>query len=210
MHSSAQLFQASISDLVHNWLHFGANIHASDSAPPAHHPNAEPHHVAPSPPSYVIGAGVANTTVTSSTVYHMQMMHRPEIDLVSSYITKKHVYLEYGAGGSTYNFGRLAKVAYSIEHSCRWAKFVGDKMTALGDKFSHIHIKCAQVKLRDRGWGTLSNYEHANYYQFRPYVDAIESLPHQQFDRVFIDGRARKFLLSSVLHCVHAAARFLS
>lgn len=122
------------------------------------------------------------------------MMHRPEIDLVTSYLTKHHVYLEYGAGGSTYNFASLVANAYSIEHNCKWADHVRTNLLELGEMYSQVNITCVEVKRGFRSWGTVSDIEHANYYQFREYVDAVQNLPHTSFDRVFIDGRARKFI----------------
>ena len=126
------------------------------------------------------------------------MMHRPEIDLIASYLRPDDIYLEYGSGGSTLNFAPMVGRAYSIEHNCEWASFLSG---VIAKQYQHVTIKCVPVRPGFRGWGTLSNFEHGNYQQFREYVDAVELLPDNSFDKVFIDGRASKLevLESNVL-----------
>ena len=180
----------SLPDLVHNWLHFAANIHTSDKAPPAHHPRASPNSLPISHiPPYIIGAADANTTSPLYLTYDAHMMHRPEVDLITSYLRKDDVYLEFGSGVSTRNFAGLVKRAYSIDHNCDWAQLVRNSL--VGDRFKSVNVICKQVKRGDRGWGTHSIFEHANYVQFREYVDAVDELQDRVFDKVLIDGRAR-------------------
>lgn len=177
---------------VHHWLHWGANLHHSSEASPAPHPRTPSSGISnvnsiQSLPSWVLGAGTANHTNVID--YSSQMMHRPEIDLIASYLRPNDIYLEYGSGGSTLNFAPMVGRAYSIEHNCDWASFLSE---TVAKQYQHITIRCVPVRPGFRGWGTLSNFEHGNYQQFREYVDAVEQLPDKSFDKVFIDGRASK------------------
>lgn len=123
------------------------------------------------------------------------MMHRAEVDLRASFFRPTDVYLEYGTGGSTINFIPLVSRTYSIEHDCEWADFISrsvlDRPDPYHGAYTNLRIHFVSVTPGFRGWGTLSNYEHANYEQFREYVDAVDSFKEPSFDRVFIDGRAR-------------------
>lgn len=148
-------------------------------------------------PSYITGASNSNRTLSFPIDYSQQMMHRPEVDLIASYLQPTDVYLEYGSGGSTINFTPLVDRAYSIEHNCEWADFLARSLRTRSNAFaySHLRLNCVAIKPGFRNWGTLSNFEHGNYQQFREYVDVIDSLPELSYDKVFIDGRASK------LHC---------
>lgn len=184
-------------DVVYRWLHWGANLHDTQQIPPAPHPRAlldVRDTVPPSFPSYIIGAASSNHTSHFPLDYSLQMMHRSEVDLIASYLRPTDVYLEYGSGGSTYNFAPLVARAYSIEHNCEWANFVSRslKRRPHASAYTNLHMRCVSVLPGFRGWGTLSNFEHANYVQFREYVDAVDTFREPTFDRVFIDGRASK------------------
>lgn len=205
--------QESIEELVHQWLHWGGNFNDTPAAP---HPRARAPSTVfddgakPSVPSYVLGAlSVSSTTVSNFDVnttfpsnltathhaldYSLQMMHRPEVDLISSYLKPSDVYLEFGVGGSTVNFPPLVARAYAVEHDCAWAKSIATRLQARDNasSYTHLRIKCVEIARGFREWGTLSTYEHANYKQFREYVDVVDVLNEPHFDHVFIDGRAR-------------------
>lgn len=189
--------QSSLPETVDRWLHWGANLHDTQKVPPAPHPRAALPwgDKAPSDvPSYVIGAAMSNHTSHFPPDYSQQMMHRAEVDLIASYLRPTDVYLEYGSGGSTINFVPLVARAYSVEHNCEWANFMSSSLKTRphANLYSNLHIHCISMVPGFRGWGTLSNYEHANYVQFREYVDAVDSFSEATFDRVFIDGRASK------------------
>lgn len=205
--------QASVEDLVHQWLHWAGNFNDTPAAP---HPRAHPPSTVfgdgtkPTIPSYVLGALSLSSDTTSSlgnngTVqsnltapyhaidYSLQMMHRPEVDLLSSYLKPSDVYLEFGVGGSTVNFPPLVARAYAVEHDCAWAKSVAARLQTRSNAsaYRRLRIKCVEIARGFRQWGTLSTYEHANYEQFREYVDVVDALREPRFDHVFIDGRAR-------------------
>lgn len=196
--TTASLFPEtnSIQDAVHHWLHWGANSHFPSQAAPARHPRAAPllsrSHIPPRLPAWVIGAGASNISISPQLRYERQMMHRAEVDLVASYLHKGDVYLEFGVGGSSFNFAPLVRKAYSIERDCEWARYVRENVRGQGE-YRALDVRCVEVKRGFRGWGTISAFEHGNYAQFKEYVDVVERLPEKFFDKVFIDGRARKY-----------------
>lgn len=146
-------------------------------------------------PSWVEGGG--NATNKFFIDYARVMMHRHEVDLIASYLRPTDVYLEYGSGGSTLAFSRMVKRAYSIEHDCKWARHMEHLIDASDYDYSSLNLRCVHIRPGHRGWGTISNYEHGNYVQFKEYVDKIDALPDIVFDRILIDGRARTFILPS-------------
>lgn len=195
--SDAFLQGQSLPETVDRWLHWGANIHDTQKVPPAPHPRAAlpwGDKSSSEVPSYIIGAAMSNHTSHFPPDYSQQMMHRAEVDLIASYLRPTDVYLEYGSGGSTINFVPLVARAYSVEHNCEWTNFMSSSLKAhpRANLYSNLHFHCISMVPGFRGWGTLSSYEHANYVQFREYVNAIDSFSETTFDRVFIDGRASK------------------
>lgn len=185
--------QSALPQIFHNWLHFASNFHSPHNAPPAPHPRDAnvPLAVPPPPlPSYVLGAATSNATLTFEITYHRQIMHRSEIDLIASYLRRNDIYLEFGSGASTFNFAPLVSRAYSIEHNCDWLNRMPSNIPQRAANYSNLHLKCIPILPGTRGWGTLSPFEHANYFQFRRYVDAVDSLAEPKFDKVLIDGRA--------------------
>lgn len=158
-------------------------------------------------PSYVTGAVFSNHTSYFPIDYSRQMMHRAEVDLIASYLLPTDVYLEYGSGGSTINFTPLVARAYSVEHDCQWAQFISNSLRTSPNvaAYSNLRIKCIPILPGFRSWGTLSNFEHANYQQFRKYVDVVDSLPEQSFDKVFIDGRASMFNTTLLIYSFTAS-----
>jgi hypothetical protein len=63
-------------------------------------------------------------------------MSASEADMIRKYVKNSNLYLEYGSGGSTFNFGPLASKAISIEHNDAWCKTVQDAISRkyLADK----------------------------------------------------------------------------
>lgn len=88
-------------------------------------------------------------------------------------------YLEWGSGGSTLNIAPMAlKRAVSIEHDGKWCEKVRTKLKDLA-----VEYNCIPCRRTDRHDG--------RYTDFKPYVDRIDTLGEQEWDFVFIDGRAR-------------------
>eukprot|EP00052_Salpingoeca_macrocollata_P007551 m.60738 g.60738 ORF g.60738 m.60738 type:complete len:176 (-) comp16117_c0_seq1:333-860(-) len=47
-------------------------------------------------------------------------MSQAEIALITAFVQPTHTYVEWGTGGSTFQFASLARRAFSIEHSVPW------------------------------------------------------------------------------------------
>lgn len=171
-------------------------VHPDTLAAPLHNAHSHPTSADSSGlPSYVIGAGNSSRSARFPPDPSRQMMHLPELALLTSYMRPTDVLLEFGTGGSTLNLAPLVARSYAIEHNCQWAQFVARQTRTAADPqiYANLRIRCVDIRPGFRRWGTRSQYEHADYRQFREYVDVIESLPDQTFDKVLIDGRARKF-----------------
>ena len=138
---------------------------------------------------WIAGRGGINRTVPVD--YSVQMMHKPEVNLVASYLRPDAIYLEWGSGGSTLNFASMVSDVFSIEHNCEWAEYLTNVMKQSEKDYRNVQTICIPIERGTRGWGTISAFEHGNYYQFKPYVDAVETLGIRKFDAVLIDGRAR-------------------
>eukprot|EP00178_Gracilaria_changii_P016279 TRINITY_DN461_c0_g1_i3.p1 TRINITY_DN461_c0_g1~~TRINITY_DN461_c0_g1_i3.p1 ORF type:complete len:441 (-),score=61.58 TRINITY_DN461_c0_g1_i3:3940-5262(-) len=197
--SSAEPEPSMLQKLVYHWLHWGANWrHASH--PSAPHPRDTSAHTSTSsaalpepPPKYVTGAATANASLYANVPYTSIMMHRAEVDLISSYLTADDVYVEFGSGGSSLAFIPLVKHAYSIDHDCAISAALQNIMSErnIHPGEAPTRFLCVDIKPGFRGWGTISRFEHANYEQFREYVDLVDAIPEKRFDKVLIDGRAR-------------------
>jgi hypothetical protein len=131
------------------------------------------------------------------------MMHRPEVDLVASYLKSSDLYLEWGAGGSTMNFPRYVRKSFSIDHNCEWVEYMRTRQNASEHDYSNLDMICEGVPVGTNGWGTLSPFEHGDYATFRPYVDRVETLGVPAFDIVFVDGRARMACALKALEFMH-------
>lgn len=116
-------------------------------------------------------------------------MTPPEARLIAAAMWPGMRYLEYGSGGSTRRFGRLASVAYSVEHDARWCTQMAP--TLRGTPIRLVCVPVARAPAGTAGWGARSPFDPANYTTFRPYVRAPDGLPPAAYDVVLIDGRAR-------------------
>jgi len=113
-----------------------------------------------------------------------------EARLIRSAMFPSMRYLEYGSGGSTIPFGRLASVAYSVEHDAEWCERMKPTLVAT----PHISMVCspvARAPAGSGGWGSRTPFDAADFATFRDYVHAPDALPPAAFDVVLIDGRAR-------------------
>eukprot|EP00170_Pyropia_yezoensis_P010068 contig_45754_g10106 len=116
-------------------------------------------------------------------------MTPPEARLIAAAMWPGMRYLEYGSGGSTKRFGRLASVAYSVEHDADWCRQM--EPTLVGTPIRMVCVPVARAPAGSGGWGARTPFDPANYTTFRSYVRAPEGLPPAAYDVVLIDGRAR-------------------
>lgn len=113
-------------------------------------------------------------------------MDKKEIKLLTTYLKKEDIMLEWGAGGSTLYFSKFVKQYYSIEHDFNW----------------YYHVKQlapSRVKLfyvpREHKFPTRKNQN-----QFYSYIKIIHDLGIKKFDKVLIDGRSRIQCAKEVLN----------
>ena len=101
---------------------------------------------------------------------------------------------EYGAGGSTLYFSQYVEKYVSIEHNINWFnKMQGHKMP------NNVDLRyCApnnQIKLPV--W-------HGSSADFHDYICFIDTIPYKHYDKVLIDGRARKQCGEKILDYISA------
>ncbi|KAI0564603.1 hypothetical protein FGB62_25g229 [Gracilaria domingensis] len=122
--------------------------------------------------------------------YHAIWMGDLEINLVLRYMDNVSTYLEWGSGGSTFNFPQFAKRAYSIEHDQSWCAPMMNNISS-HPELKHLRYDCVPIPRGTKGWGLEDPFEEGTYEVFKPYVDHISKLGEEMFDVVLIDGRAR-------------------
>lgn len=119
-------------------------------------------------------------------------MRRPEAQLLLSYLSPHHVYLEYGASGTTLAVPHLVHTAFSIEHDIQVCRGIDSEMHAHKSLTDKLRAFCVPVSPGHAGWATQSPFEEGSYAAFQNYVDLPRAnLSHMLFDRVLINGRAR-------------------
>lgn len=109
-------------------------------------------------------------------------MSQYQIDLIQSYLKPTDTMLEYGSGGSTLYFSQYVQKYISIEHDINWF----DKMRGYKIPDTVQLYYCApnnQIELPC--W-------NGNSSDFHDYINFVDTLPYQYYDKVLIDGRARR------------------
>ncbi|KAI0561056.1 hypothetical protein FGB62_94g047 [Gracilaria domingensis] len=146
--------------------------------------------------------------------YAEMWMSRLEVNLILRHLDGKKVYIEYGSGGSTFNFPQFVEHAVSVEHDRQWCQKVRDKLKTRPN-LSHIDYRCFYVDKGFRDFNIGGNTE-GTYPMFREYVDQIDSAGHNLYDFVLIDGRARvdcsikvlSYISQSTPVFIHDSTRF--
>lgn len=106
--------------------------------------------------------------------------------MLLKYVLKAKKYIEWGSGGSTYNFPQFVGERFvSIEHDNNWCQNVTENA-----KHSRVEMHC--VPPRDGVWrfGNRSDPD-GRYPNFRNYVNEIDNLGVDIWDFALVDGRAR-------------------
>ena len=114
-----------------------------------------------------------------------------ERDLIRSYLNRSHTMLEYGSGYSTLYFAQFVAAYYSIEHNRKWYETMNEIIRRSSSLSSKIkQYKLVSVEAGYKGWS--GGFEEGTREQFDAYIRAVHSLQIPTFDRVLIDGRARR------------------
>lgn len=120
-------------------------------------------------------------------------MHESEIRAIEKYINKDSVVLEWGSGGSTIHFAKLAKEYYSIEHNTEWYNRM---LPSILPNTAYYHVP-AQYTIEDPNQST--------YNSFANYIDMPLRLG-KMYDFVLIDGRARRLCAYRVIPFLNPGA----
>lgn len=112
-------------------------------------------------------------------------MSQEEIDLITSKLKSTDVMLEWGSGGSTTEFPKYVTKYYSIEHDPEW---FGNVKKEAPDNVDY-HLVELDKPLTDPTQKT----------QIQTYLDFVDTLNVEKFDKVLIDGRGRGWCAEKVL-----------
>ncbi len=113
-------------------------------------------------------------------------MSAAEIDLIKSTLNPEHVMLEWGSGGSTVYFPQFVKEYYSIEHDLEWYEKICEKIPSNVIYYNHIELDAPLT-------------DPTQLSQVQTYVDFVDELEVDKFDRVLIDGRGRGWCAEKVI-----------
>lgn len=118
-----------------------------------------------------------------------------ELQVILRHLQGIDSYLEWGSGGSTFHFTKYARVAASIEHNEKWCASVRHNLLAGGA--AHVDYHCVP---------TSNPMQIGGYDRYAPYVNEVSKLGREQWDVVFIDGRARVACAVRALPLLHAGS----
>lgn len=150
----------------------------------------------------------------SQILYSQIFMGPLEVNLILRHLDNKQTYLEYGSGGSTYNYPRFVKHAVSIEHDRDWCEKVKENL-AVRPKLSHVDYRCSYVDEGFRGY-KIGGKTEGDYVMFKEYIDQIDQAGYDLYDIVLIDGRARvdcsikvlSYITNQTAVFIHDSTRF--
>lgn len=119
------------------------------------------------------------------------LMHKYEYEFISKYIDKGDILLEWGSGNSTIYFSEKVKSLISIEHDIDYYKIIKNLIIFHDIKNIDIYHIPANSPTP-----TPCRYE-----QFKEYIEFVKK-NNFKFNRVLIDGRARKYCAKSILEII--------
>lgn len=120
------------------------------------------------------------------------LMHEFEYKFIEGYLDKKDVLLEWGSGNGTIYFSGLVKKLISLEHDKDYYDIIKKTIDAFNINNIELH-HVPGVKVQNQKSQRHIAFE--DYIKF-PIVNKME------FDKVLIDGRARK-------HCAISIADYI-
>ena len=116
-------------------------------------------------------------------------MRKREIEKLLSYLEKNMIMLEWGSGGSTTFFPFFVTRYHSIEHTKDWFRKVGNELPE-NARLYYVPMNLPRTRPTKRE-------------EFVDYVEHVHSIGVDNFDAVFIDGRAR-------VACAQEVRRFVN
>jgi hypothetical protein len=127
----------------------------------------------------------------------MPWMPFSAIQFLEKVVAKDMRIYEYGSGGSTVFFGKKAKEVFSTEHDSEWKHNVEEYLRKynfsnctinLVEPNSNCNVHRKSIEDPDSYISDDSRYVEQS---FEDYAASIDKYPHNYFDIVLIDGRAR-------------------
>lgn len=114
-------------------------------------------------------------------------------------IKKDMIIFEYGSGGSTLFFSKMANKVISVEHNNKWYLKVKKRIELINFKNCETFLEepkiLTEVNKNKYNYCDLESYksskERYSNMSFEKYVKTIDLYPDSYFDIIFIDGRSR-------------------
>jgi hypothetical protein len=116
-------------------------------------------------------------------------MSAHEVQMIVDMLDPSHVMVEWGCGGSTLRFSRKVRRYYSIEHDREWFQKVDRHLKRA--RRTNVQLTHVPPNLPLSGVPNYARSSEERYAQFRDYIQQVNRLGVERFDRVLIDGRSR-------------------
>ncbi|HRH67179.1 MAG TPA: hypothetical protein PLU53_12830 [Bacteroidia bacterium] len=127
------------------------------------------------------------------------------MDFISGHIHSSSKVFEYGGGGSTLFFTKLAGETITVEHDAEWFNVLSNKMKANPDrnwKGKFIPMEKGDLFVPpDPADPSHYSSTHKNSVgvNYRNYASSIDTYPDGYFDLVLVDGRSRASCIAHAL-----------
>lgn len=126
---------------------------------------------------------------------------------LESFLNHNMTVFEWGSGGSTIFIAKRVKKLISVEHYRDYYQLVAQSLKKNNISNCEYLLKEPEPTARQSNFMDSKGYasglpEYKNM-SFENYVKSIESFPDENFDLVFIDGRARPSCIFHALSKVH-------
>jgi len=118
-------------------------------------------------------------------IYNKPWMSEEEINLIKKHLNPDDVMLEWGSGGSTNYFPQFVKDYYSIEHDKKWFNEIKQNLP-LNTKYYFVDLDSQLTAPTQK-------------YQVQTYIDFVDTLNIDKFDKVLIDGRGRGWCAEKII-----------
>jgi len=121
-------------------------------------------------------------------------MTNNQIEIIKSYLKPSDIVLEYGIGGSTLYFSKYVKKYLSIEHDFDWFEKIKNNYKLA--KNIELHYCKPNNEIDLPVWIGKEN-------DFLDYINYVDKLNYKIYNKVLIDGRARKFCAKKILNYIN-------
>ncbi|MBY9006561.1 MAG: hypothetical protein KGD63_07360 [Candidatus Lokiarchaeota archaeon] len=112
-------------------------------------------------------------------------MSKEQIKTIKKYLKEEDIMLEWGSGGSTAYFSQLVKKYISIEHNKEWYSIV--------KKYISKKVELHYIK------SNMTPSQLTKRCEFVDYIEKVNKLNVNKFNKVLIDGRARTYCAIEIL-----------